>query len=172
MALQKLNLLNPLNVFHTAKRYFHVTTTKCKTFRQMYRDFWTPKSNNHPPYGHFTQVGDPVLRSAAVAVPQDMLDCKEIDMIVEQMIKVLRKYNCVGIAAPQIGVSLRIIVMEFREDLNKKFTKEVYEARKMSPLPLTVSLGYFYALLIGLFERSILVQSNFRKSPLNLYFYQ
>ncbi|XP_065354427.1 peptide deformylase, mitochondrial-like [Calliphora vicina] len=140
MALQKLNLL-PLNIFHTTKKFFHVSATTCKTFRQMYRDFWTPKSGNHPPYGHFTQVGDPVLRSQAAEVPQDMLDSKEIDMIVEQMVKVLRKYNCVGIAAPQIGVSLRIIVMEFKKDLNKNFSKEVYEARKMSPLPLTVMIN-------------------------------
>lgn len=140
MALQKLNLL-PLNVFQTAKRYFHSSTSKCKTFRQMYRDFWTTKSSNQPPYSHVTQVGDPVLRSAAAEVPQDMLNSKEIDVIVDQMVQVLRKYNCVGLAAPQIGVSLRIIVMEFREDLNKKFTKEVYEARKMSPLPLTVSVA-------------------------------
>lgn len=138
MALQRLNHL-PLNIFNTTKRFFHASATKCKSFREMYRDFWTPKNANQPPYGHFTQVGDPVLRSPAAEVPHDMLDSKEIDLIVEQMVKVLRKYDCVGIAAPQIGVSLRIIVMEFREDLNKKFTKEVYEARKMSPLPLTVS---------------------------------
>lgn len=138
MALQTLNLI-PLNLFNTTKRFFRVSALKYKTFRQMYRDFWTPEDGNRPPYGHVTQVGDPVLRSKAAEVPQDVLDCKEVDLIVDQMIKVLRKFNCVGIAAPQIGVSLRIIVMEFREDLNKKFTKEVYVARQMSPLPLTVS---------------------------------
>lgn len=139
MALQRLNSL-PITLISTTRRFFSTTTIKCKTFVQKYREFWSPQSGNHPPYGHFTQVGDPVLRSKSVDVPSDMIDSKEIDLIIDQMIKVQRKYDCVGIAAPQIGVSLRIIVMEFREDLKKKFTPEVYAARKMSTLPLTVSL--------------------------------
>lgn len=139
MALRKVNPL--FNISNITRRFFHYSGTKCKTFRQMYRDFWTPKSLNNPPYGHFTQVGDPVLRSPAAEVPKDVIESKELDMIIDQMVKVLRKYDCVGMAAPQIGVSLRIIVMEFREDLKNKFTKDVYEARKMSTLPLTVSIG-------------------------------
>lgn len=123
MAMQKVNLL-PIALINHSKRFFSTTTLKCKTFAQKYREFWSPKSSNQPPYGHFTQVGDPVLRSKAVDVPEDVINSKEIDLI---------------IAAPQIGISLRIIVMEFREGLKDKFKKEVYEARKMSTLPLTVS---------------------------------
>ncbi|XP_061386103.1 peptide deformylase, mitochondrial-like [Musca vetustissima] len=140
MALQKVNLL-PVALINHSKRFFSTTTRRCKTFAQKYREFWSPKSGNQPPYGHFTQVGDPVLRSKAVDVPADAINSKEIDLIIDQMVKVLRKYDCVGIAAPQIGVSLRIIVMEFREGLKDKFKKEVYEARKMSPLPLTVMIN-------------------------------
>ncbi|XP_013107750.1 peptide deformylase, mitochondrial [Stomoxys calcitrans] len=140
MALRKLNLW-PITIINNSRRFITTTTATCKTFAQKYRDFWSSKSEIHPPYGHFVQVGDPVLRSKAVDVPADMLDSKEIDLIIDQMIKVLRKYDCVGIAAPQIGVSLRLIVMEFREGLKDKFTKEVYAARKMSTLPLKVIIN-------------------------------
>lgn len=138
MALRRLNLSPPINIINLSGRLLSTTAIKCKTFIQKYREFWTPKPINQPPYGHFTQVGDPVLRSKAAAVPEDMIDSKEIDFIIDQMIKVKSKYNCVGIAAPQIGVSLRIIVMEFQKNLEGKYTKEVYAARKMSTLPLTV----------------------------------
>lgn len=96
-----------------------------------------------PPYNHFTQIGDPVLRVRAEEVPPERLDSQEINDIVDQMVKVLRHYDCVGVAAPQLGVPLRIIVMEFREGKRRQFTAEDYEQRKMSPLPLSVSCSFF-----------------------------
>lgn len=138
MALQRISFRN-FNFFNQTIRFLSTSTVKCKTFRQKYRDFWTPKPRVQPPYGHFTQVGDPVLRSRAAEVPEDMLKSKEVELICKQMTDVLHRFDCVGVAAPQIGVSLRIIVMEFREALKEKFSKEVYAARKMSTLPLTVS---------------------------------
>lgn len=123
----------------TQNRFFSVSRTASKSFQKWYRDVMTPKPRNNPPYNHFTQVGDPVLRAQAAEVPNELIQSKEVDLIVEQMIKVLHKYDCVGIAAPQIGISLRIIAMEFGEKLKNKFTPTVYEARKMSTLPLTVS---------------------------------
>ncbi|EDW67134.1 peptide deformylase, mitochondrial [Drosophila virilis] len=94
-----------------------------------------------PPYNHFTQIGDPVLRVRAEEVPPERLDSHEINDIVDQMVKVLRHYDCVGVAAPQLGVPLRIIVMEFREGKRAQFTAEDYEQRKMSPLPLSVFIN-------------------------------
>lgn len=120
------------------KRSFHISSTKYKSFFRWYRDFWTPKAIG-PPYSHVVQVGDPVLRTEADPVPDDMIDSKDVDMLVEQMVHVLRKFNCVGLAAPQIGIPLRIIALEFKESLKDEFPKPVYEARNMMPLPLTVS---------------------------------
>lgn len=54
------------------------------------------------------------------------------------MEQVLHDYRLFGLAAPQIGVSLRIILMEFKENLKENFTPEVYKARDMAPMPLTV----------------------------------
>ncbi|XP_067643477.1 peptide deformylase, mitochondrial-like [Eurosta solidaginis] len=120
-----------------------VSTSSCrnKSFRKMYQEFWTPQPITKPPYGHFTQVGDPVLRRKAAEVPEDQIHSKEVNYIIEQMLYVLKKFDCVGVAAPQIGISLRIIVMEFREELKDKFSKVVCEARKMSTLPLTVLIN-------------------------------
>lgn len=56
------------------------------------------------------------------------------------MEQVLHDYRLVGIAAPQIGVPLRIFLMEFAESKKENFTPEVYKAREMAPMPLTVRI--------------------------------
>ncbi|EDW42712.1 peptide deformylase, mitochondrial [Drosophila sechellia] len=96
---------------------------------------------SEPPYRHFTQIGDPVLRQRAEEVPPEDVDSREINQIIDGMVKVLRHYDCVGVAAPQVGIPLRIIVMEFREGKQEQFKPEIYEERKMSTLPLAVFIN-------------------------------
>lgn len=55
------------------------------------------------------------------------------------MKKVLRSYNLVGLAAPQIGIPSRIIVMEASEQLKEKYPAAIYKARGCEILPMTVS---------------------------------
>lgn len=92
-----------------------------------------------PPYSYFTQIGDPVLRRVAEEVDPEQINSLEIDQTVERMVKVLRHYDSVGVAAPQLGVPLRILAMEFREGKRDQYKPEVYTERKMSTLPLAVS---------------------------------
>lgn len=55
------------------------------------------------------------------------------------MKQVLRRYNLVGISAPQIGVPSRIILLEASEQLREKYPAAVYKARGCEILPMTVS---------------------------------
>lgn len=137
MHLQIVRLLE-WKIANHGKRFINISNKRENSFRKVYKEFWSPKLINKPPYEHFTQVGDPVLRTKAAEVPGELVNSKEVEHIVEKMIKVLRKFDCVGVAAPQIGISLRIIVMEFRDGLKDILPKPVYEARKMCTLPLTV----------------------------------
>lgn len=86
-------------------------------------------------------IGDPILRNRAAEVPVEMINSDEIKKLVDQMKNVLHNYSLVGLAAPQIGVPSRIIVMEASERLLEKYSKNVYETRQMSILPLTVSIA-------------------------------
>lgn len=54
------------------------------------------------------------------------------------MRSVMIAYRCVGIAAPQVGISLRVIMVEFPEELRKKFPEEVYVSREMQTIPFKV----------------------------------
>jgi peptide deformylase len=68
------------------------------------------------------QIGKPVLRSRATEVPKEKLGTKEMDDLVAKMIETMRAAPGVGLAAPQIGVPLRVIVLEDRPELMSKLT--------------------------------------------------
>lgn len=84
-------------------------------------------------------AGDPILRQKAPEVPLDKIKSDEIQNLIKQMKKVQRAYKLVGIAAPQIGVSYRIICIESPEELKDKYPTAVYKTRQMDILPMTVS---------------------------------
>ena len=59
------------------------------------------------------QVGDPILRQEAESVDVTTIHSPEFRKMVERMLKVMRNGKGSGIAAPQIGVGLRVIAIEF-----------------------------------------------------------
>ncbi len=54
-------------------------------------------------------IGDPVLRKTSDII--EVIDQKLMELA-NDMVSTMRKYNGVGLAAPQIGVNLRLIVIE------------------------------------------------------------
>jgi peptide deformylase len=61
------------------------------------------------------EMGDPVLRQVARAVGAEELGSEETQRLIDDMIETMRAADGAGLAAPQIGVSLRIAVIEVRE---------------------------------------------------------
>jgi len=68
------------------------------------------------------QTGAPVLRARAREVPPEKIGTPELTELVKTMIATMRAAPGVGLAAPQIGVGLRVIVLEDRDDLMAKLT--------------------------------------------------
>lgn len=64
---------------------------------------------------------------------------EEIQKVIAQMKKVMRVYKMLGIAAPQIGVSHRIICIECPKHLLEQYPEAVCKTRQMNALPMTVS---------------------------------
>ena len=127
---------------------------------------------NLPP---ITQVGHPVLRARAADVPPETIASPEMQDLFETMIAVMRKAPGVGLAAPQIGIPLRVIVLEDREDLMVKLTDVERRERERVPFepkvfvnPTLVPVGeekvmFFEGCLsvngfVGLVERSAEVE--------------
>jgi peptide deformylase len=84
------------------------------------------------------QAGDPVLRGRAVEVPERLILTGEVHELVDTMVATMRAAPGVGLAAPQIGVPWRVIVLEDREELIAALSPDERRARGREPLPLQV----------------------------------
>ncbi|XP_075993452.1 peptide deformylase, mitochondrial [Genypterus blacodes] len=94
-----------------------------------------------PPYGHVCQVGDPVLRSHAAPVDPAAITGPEVQKVIGTMVRVMRGLECVGLSAPQVGVPLRILVLEYPEKMLHESSPAAREARGLSVQPLRVFIN-------------------------------
>jgi len=75
-------------------------------------------------------IGDPVLREPAREVENDELASAAVQELIDDMIETKRAADGAGIAAPQVGESLRIALAEV-EGVNRRYPYK-------PPIPLTV----------------------------------
>ncbi|MBX5492957.1 MAG: peptide deformylase [Chloroflexi bacterium] len=68
------------------------------------------------------QIGDPILRQKAKRVKH--ID-RSLDPLIEDMIDTMRAAPGIGLAAPQIGVSLRVMVIEIDGELTVLINPEI-----------------------------------------------
>uniref|UniRef100_A0A1D1XI55 Peptide deformylase n=1 Tax=Anthurium amnicola TaxID=1678845 RepID=A0A1D1XI55_9ARAE len=87
------------------------------------------------------KAGDPVLHEPAREVDPAEIGTERINKIVEDMIRVMRQGPGVGLAAPQIGIPLRIIVMEDTKVYISLADKKVVEVQDRRPFDLLVILN-------------------------------
>jgi len=73
-------------------------------------------------------VGDPTLRQGAAVVT----DYREISTLCDRLVDLLRELNGAGLAAPQIGVAARVIVVEVRKT-------DLFPNRPESPLYVMIN---------------------------------
>ncbi|CAN5858977.1 peptide deformylase [soil metagenome] len=117
------------------------------------------------------QAGTPVLRARAEDVPVDRIATPELQELIASMIATMRDAPGVGLAAPQIGVPWRIIVLEDRPELMKGLSAAERQEREREPFatrvfvnPVLRHVGEEHAMLfegclsvkgyVGLVERS------------------
>jgi peptide deformylase len=84
------------------------------------------------------QAGDVVLRQRACEVPAALLGTPALHSLVSIMIEAMRRAPGVGLAAPQIGVPLRLFVAEDQEERVEQIPAETREERGRVALPLVV----------------------------------
>ncbi len=58
-------------------------------------------------------VPDPILRKKGIRVPPDQIGTRKMQKLIDDMIETMRDARGVGLAAPQVGQSLRLVVIEF-----------------------------------------------------------
>lgn len=68
------------------------------------------------------EIGDPVLRTRAKKVQEIN---EKTNKLIEDMIKTMKNNEGIGLAAPQIGVSQRIIVIDFQNKIKVWINPEI-----------------------------------------------
>ncbi len=58
------------------------------------------------------KLGNPVLRKIAEPVPVEEINGQAIQGLIHDMVETMREYGGVGLAAPQVHQSLRVMVIE------------------------------------------------------------
>lgn len=79
------------------------------------------------------QTGAAVLRSRAEEVPPERIGTPEFQKLIGRMIETMRQAPGVGLAAPQIGIGWRVIVLEDRDDLMAPLSEVERRERERTP---------------------------------------
>jgi peptide deformylase len=87
------------------------------------------------------QAGDPVLRQIARPLRADEIQNAELQQTIADMLETLRLAPGVGLAAPQVGLSLQLAVIEDREQYQTSWTPEQLRARGRVPIPFHVLIN-------------------------------
>src|SRR5439155_6100444 len=74
------------------------------------------------------RLGHPVIRMAAQPVDPATITTPEFQRLLDDMVETMREYNGVGLAAPQVHLSLQVAVLEVHKHPNYP---------NMSSVPLT-----------------------------------
>lgn len=77
-------------------------------------------------------IGHPLLRERAEPVPVDRIAAPDVQRLIDDLIDTMHDANGAGIAAPQIGESVRIAVMEVTRNPRYPYKP---------PIPLTVAIN-------------------------------
>jgi peptide deformylase len=87
------------------------------------------------------QVGEAVLRQTARTLsPNEILD-RPVQNLIEAMTNAMRDAPGVGLAAPQIGLPLQLVVIEDRPEYIEKLAPDHVAERKRRPVPFHVLIN-------------------------------
>src|ERR1700694_2712630 len=80
------------------------------------------------------QVGDPVLRRRAAEVPIGEIASDSVSQLIERMWDTLHAVPGVGLAAPQIGESVRVVVVHDLPEFLEQFPPRLLAERERKPI--------------------------------------
>ena len=87
------------------------------------------------------QAGDPVLRKQSRPLTKDEISSASIQQLIDAMRETMREAPGVGLAAPQIGVSIQLAVIEDREDYLNNVSPEQLASLQRAAVPFHVIIN-------------------------------
>ena len=87
------------------------------------------------------QAGDPVLRKKSRPLTKDEITSAQIQQLIDLMRTTMREAPGVGLAAPQIGQSIQLAVIEDRATYISDLSADELEVRQRSAIPFHVIIN-------------------------------
>jgi peptide deformylase len=87
------------------------------------------------------QAGDPILRKRSRTLTPEEIGSPSIQNLIELMRDTMREAPGVGLAAPQIGESIQLAVIEDRAEYMKDASADQLAERQRSPIPFHVIIN-------------------------------
>ena len=87
------------------------------------------------------QAGEPVLRQTARALTRHEILGDEIQRLIDSMKETMRDAPGVGLAAPQVGLSLQLAVIEDREEVLRDLPTQELAEKDRHPVPFHVIIN-------------------------------
>ncbi|KAK8938028.1 hypothetical protein KSP40_PGU020945 [Platanthera guangdongensis] len=123
------------------QRLFHGSLGRRRTPTRVSAGWFSGLGGKKEALPDIVKAGDPVLHEPAGEVPLEDIGSDKIQKIIDDMIGVMRKAPGVGLAAPQIGIPLRIIVLEDTKEYISYAPKDETEAQDRHPFDLLVIIN-------------------------------
>ena len=102
---------------------------------------FSKSDNNLPPYNHIVQLGDPVLRQPCQQIDPNDIQTAECVEIIDAMKYCLKRYDSLGVSAPQVGVPVQIMMMQFTKTQLEFWSEETRRSREMETIPLKIFIN-------------------------------
>ena len=93
------------------------------------------------------QVGEAALRQPARALSAEEIRSETIQLLIQFMRETMQDAPGVGLAAPQVGMSLQLAVIEDREEYHRNLTPAQLAERERKPVPFHVIINPALTLL-------------------------
>lgn len=87
------------------------------------------------------QTGHPILRAVAKTLTLEEIASEEIQELIPRMRETMRAAPGVGLAAPQIGLAIQLIVIEDDADAKTKLSPTELARRERTPIPFHVLIN-------------------------------
>jgi len=87
------------------------------------------------------QAGEPVLRAQARQLTREEITADEIQRLIRDMRETMRDAPGVGLAAPQVGVTIQLAVIEDREELLSSLPPQELAEKERQAVPFHVIIN-------------------------------
>jgi peptide deformylase len=81
------------------------------------------------------QIGETVLRQMARPLSPEEVGLRETQQLIEWMRETMRDVPGVGLAAPQVGLPIQLVVVEDREEYSKEISPQRLAEQERRPVP-------------------------------------